>query len=214
MERQIKALSYAIEDNSRPTSLNAKTLMSNNFEEKYDGCLEDFFGMIKQKNQLAAELLNDNVESPAKKRKSFFWSRKNNDVYVVEERKMTTIEEKYFPESKQIIDDLNSEWQSKKAELEKTNKKIEEIENRQSELENTIVQKIHGLESSLINFRKQKILFQEKWHKIQKVLQLNYEKNLYALQDGFDLGLLFKENNLPGKHKMLPSQQKTEKVID
>lgn len=201
MEHQIKMLSYAIEDNSRPVSLNAKTLMSGTFEEKYDGCLDDFFGMVKEKNRLAAELLNDKVEVPAKRRIHFWRFRKNKDLSVVEERNMTTIEEKYFPESKQIIDDLKSEWQSKNAELEKTKKKIEEIETRQSELENTILQKIQSLESSLINFRRGKILVQEKWHKTQKVLQLNYEKNLYALHDGYNLGLLFKGNNNPDKGK-------------
>lgn len=213
LELQIKGLSIAIEEHSKSPVFEADTIMNEKFKEEFSDRINDFMEMIKQKNRLALDLLNDNIETQSEKQKNIFGLPRKKEDSVSELYKMTPIEEKLFPGIKQTVDDLNYEWKSKEAEFEKVTLKIEQIENRQSELEHTILQRIHGLESALIKYRKQKIMHRKDWHQSQNALRYNFEKKLAALKDGYDLGLTFKNSNPGVSYKLLPAKADTDKTV-
>ena len=195
LEMKIRNLSYAIEDNSRPKSLDTKSIESKIFRKKFENCQDDFFRMIIIRNQLVEELLSDRIRKP-----NVLFSRLKNYLDKkgkpnLEVRELSSIEEKYFPEYKQIIDDLKAEWNRMIKKYDEVQKEIKQIKTGESDFENKILKQIRVLENKIDNFKKALSHYEKVYNNKVETIKLWREKCETDLKDGFDLGLWYRKKN-------------------
>lgn len=191
LKNYLHNLAHAIEDNSRPTALDLKSLQSKNFRKEFEASQAEFFKIIRKRNELVTELFGDvvNTKTPGRQWRQFF--TRNGQAVIVENGKLTPVEEKYFPELKRRIADLESAWHSQKTEAEALRIKIEAIEQRRSDLEETINKKIQAHEAARISLKKNLINREEEFHRQKNSLRLQHKDNACKIQDGYNLGLAF-----------------------
>lgn len=195
LEGQLTNLSYAIENNSRPKSLDLKSIENQIFKRQFEELNKQFFKLIAIRNHLVFELLSDNIKKPGlltSKLKQLFIKDKK---LLFENRSLSNIEKIYLPEHTQIIHDFNTEWSRKEIELDEIKKKIILIEERKSELEDKILNEIKTLEIRIDNYKIALAQHNKLFYK--KIADIHFitEKNERNLQNGFDLGLWYRERN-------------------
>lgn len=192
LDAYLRNLSLAIEDNSRPVTLDTKSLRSKKFRKEFEACQEEFFKIIKERNKLVTQLFdNAGDRTPSFGRFKIF--RKNGDTGLVENEHLSKLDRQYFPEITKMIDDLEAETQAKQAEAKQIAEKMKIIENRRSELEKTIAQKIQDHEARLFELREQLIAKEKEWHKQINGIKQQQKTNEGKMKDGYELGLLFRQ---------------------
>jgi hypothetical protein len=209
MEIDIRNLSRAIEDNSRPQYFDLKSIEDKVFKKQFERCQSQFFDIISMRNHLAKELFFDKIRRPIllSKRVRDLFVRGNDKDLTLDARQLNSIEEKYFPELKQEIDDLKSEWERKKKEIGEIEAEIKDRNSRKTELDIQFLKRIQGLEASLFNYQKELIRQQELTCQKEDSIRKEYEKNETDMKDGYDLGQWYVRNRLfHSNHKGLPSQ--------
>lgn len=194
LETYLRNLGLAIEDNSRPVALDAKSIQNNKFRKEFETCQDEFFKIIRKRNELVSELFDDVASAKTSNRLWLKIMRRNVDkAIIIENGKFKQVEEKYFPELVHRITELESELQDKKNEVERIIAKIEAIENRRSELEDTINKKIQTYEATLSSLKKNLIHYEKEFYEKKTSLRLQQKIEAGKIKDGYDLGVSFRQ---------------------
>lgn len=210
LERQVKHLSHAIEDNSKPRKLDTNVIDARSFRRSFISSLQDLFSIVHLKNRYIGIMIRDHlgikwhkdvVTVPERKdlrmnwlaRWFFFWKKESRSpVSELQIPELTTVDERLFPESYRTISDLREDWKEKRRELENALNRLEELKHGTSSQQQELQRKVKELDELLR--RDGYYLYQLKNYRQSRIRQIEWTRRLagIAIRDGFELGCMFR----------------------
>jgi hypothetical protein len=205
LERKIEKLDRAIEDNLAPKPLDISRVIETSHRDLLDAIqfrnaeVRELMGDQHRAKRTNLNQENDRPVAVAGFRNwLLFIFGKKQDVAKpkLDLPEVTPLEEKYFPEYRRIISEVQNEWQDKQRDYELLTKKIDDLLSKQNDDSSSSAKKIEELRSRLRE--RQKELMQVKHNTIELLdhMIVSHRRAEIAVRDGFNLGMFYCANRL------------------
>lgn len=186
LELKLNNLGRAIEKESRPKLMDLNVIQNRDFKQQFKACQKDMINLIRQKNH--AELLQ---------MKPQFVNAQNN---LKTQLKLNYIDLQYFPEYVKEIEFIENNIEKKEQQTVELQSKINELELEKTNYSQEKQAHLEKLKKRRRNYKKViNDLYKRKEDEFQELQANMYMRELW-IQEGFDLGIWYRENQLGPQH--------------